>query len=432
MKKIIVLLTMLIPYFVTAQETGIKFEKGLSWSEVKEKAKMEHKNIFVDCYATWCAPCKQMDRETYVDGKVGELVNENFISVKVQMDSTANDDDFIKSWNVPKKQFKNLVNAYPTLLFFSSDGNNIIDREEGFSNAEKFITIIKKIIDPVKGYIALKKSFEQGKLDDEQLLKLNFWAGSNKDKDFETKVAVSYKRKFIDHRKPSEVIKRNGMLLFLEQNAQIFNFNDPLVKYMCDHSKEADKSLNANGYSQLFIDYLIKREMFKAVFDKNFQIISQNPDWKKIEKDISQKFGPVTAKRNVLTEQIYYYWKKKDFNTQVKYEYEQVEFRGVTEANYTTINDMIFNAVFNQNVNKNNLEKAIHYMEIILKRDSNNYHYVDTYANVLYKAGYKDKAIEQSERALALAQNDKRVDDLNYYKETLKKMKNDLPTWSLQ
>ncbi len=36
----------------------IHFENGLSWEQIKEKAKAEHKYIFVDCYATWCGPCK--------------------------------------------------------------------------------------------------------------------------------------------------------------------------------------------------------------------------------------------------------------------------------------------------------------------------------------------------------------------------------------
>jgi thiol:disulfide interchange protein len=42
---------------------GINFENNLSWEQVKEKAKAENKYIFVDCYATWCGPCKAMDKE---------------------------------------------------------------------------------------------------------------------------------------------------------------------------------------------------------------------------------------------------------------------------------------------------------------------------------------------------------------------------------
>ena len=60
---------------------GIKFEEGLSWEQVKQKAKTENKFIFVDCYATWCAPCKMMDKYVYQNDTVGEFVKDKFIYV---------------------------------------------------------------------------------------------------------------------------------------------------------------------------------------------------------------------------------------------------------------------------------------------------------------------------------------------------------------
>ena len=75
---------------------GIRFEKGLSWQQVLEKAKAENKFIFVDCYATWCGPCKQMERDVYPVPQVEELYNDRFISVKMQMDSSKADDEWVK------------------------------------------------------------------------------------------------------------------------------------------------------------------------------------------------------------------------------------------------------------------------------------------------------------------------------------------------
>ncbi len=67
---------------------GIKFVNISNWNEVLLKAKNEGKYIFVDCFATWCGPCKEMDKNVYPMDKVGLLVNEKFISVRLQMDST--------------------------------------------------------------------------------------------------------------------------------------------------------------------------------------------------------------------------------------------------------------------------------------------------------------------------------------------------------
>lgn len=58
MKKLVLLLSFLVPILVHAQDTGIHFEHTLTWQQVQEKAKAENKYIFIDCFTTWCGPCK--------------------------------------------------------------------------------------------------------------------------------------------------------------------------------------------------------------------------------------------------------------------------------------------------------------------------------------------------------------------------------------
>src|SRR5580704_17038791 len=100
MRKIILIL--LFPLSAMAQ--GIHFEENSSWQQVQAKAKAEHKYIFMDCYATWCVPCKYMSKNVFTLPEVGDLVNENFISVSVQMDVTPKDNDTVKSWYADAKQ----------------------------------------------------------------------------------------------------------------------------------------------------------------------------------------------------------------------------------------------------------------------------------------------------------------------------------------
>src|SRR5205807_219920 len=92
MKRLLCSLIMYLPLLILAQEnTGIKWTEGLTWEQVKEKAKKENKYIFLDCFATWCGPCKLMDKEIYTNDTVGSYFNDKFISVKVQMDKAKND-----------------------------------------------------------------------------------------------------------------------------------------------------------------------------------------------------------------------------------------------------------------------------------------------------------------------------------------------------
>ncbi len=69
MKRLSSLMVFFIPLILFSQSDtsskGIKFEEGLNWQQVKEKAEKDQKYIFVDCYATRCAPCKQMEKEVY-------------------------------------------------------------------------------------------------------------------------------------------------------------------------------------------------------------------------------------------------------------------------------------------------------------------------------------------------------------------------------
>src|SRR5687768_7981314 len=129
MKKLLSLL-LLLPLFLMAQ--GIKFEEGLSWDQIKAKAKAEDKFIFIDCYATWCKPCKQMDKQVYIKDSVGNFMNGKFISLKIQIDSTKNDNDRTKSLyalaNFLLVQYR--ITGFPTYLLFSPQGK-VLNKDMG-------------------------------------------------------------------------------------------------------------------------------------------------------------------------------------------------------------------------------------------------------------------------------------------------------------
>jgi uncharacterized protein len=54
--------------------------------EAFEKAKRENKPILLDIGAVWCHWCHVMDRESYEDPEVAQIVNERFIAIKVDRD----------------------------------------------------------------------------------------------------------------------------------------------------------------------------------------------------------------------------------------------------------------------------------------------------------------------------------------------------------
>lgn len=88
MKKYIVGF-LLITNFAWAQTTPLppveEHPKGISfkhdaWETIKTMAQKEHKGIFVDCYTTWCGPCKMLSRYVFTNDTVGAFFNTNYIN----------------------------------------------------------------------------------------------------------------------------------------------------------------------------------------------------------------------------------------------------------------------------------------------------------------------------------------------------------------
>ncbi|MEX1240349.1 MAG: thioredoxin family protein [Cyclobacteriaceae bacterium] len=91
---------------------GIEFREG-SWEEITKEARGGGKIIFLDIYATWCAPCKALKRNTFSDGQVGGYFNSHFINVT--FDGEKGDGRLLA------RQYR--VAVYPTMLFIMPDGS---------------------------------------------------------------------------------------------------------------------------------------------------------------------------------------------------------------------------------------------------------------------------------------------------------------------
>ncbi len=92
---------------------GINFFEG-TLKEAIVKAKAENKCIFLDAYASWCVPCKTMDKEVYTDSTIGKYFNSKFISVRIEME---------KGDGPRLSKILTSIDGYPSLLFFGRDGN---------------------------------------------------------------------------------------------------------------------------------------------------------------------------------------------------------------------------------------------------------------------------------------------------------------------
>lgn len=111
----------------TYSEQGIKFFVG-TLQEGLEKAKAENKLLFVDCYTTWCGPCKFMRINTFTDTNLGNYMKDKYVSMAIDMEQP-------EGMIIAKKYG---IEAYPTLLFLDKYGR-VVNYQVGGIGAEALL-----------------------------------------------------------------------------------------------------------------------------------------------------------------------------------------------------------------------------------------------------------------------------------------------------
>lgn len=109
MKKLLLVFVGLLCSLVISAQTNFQ---ELSLEKAREQARAENKPIFLDCYTSWCGPCKMMANEVFTLKAAGDYFNKNFVCVKVDMEKGEGP--------TIGKQYG--VDAYPTFLIINADG----------------------------------------------------------------------------------------------------------------------------------------------------------------------------------------------------------------------------------------------------------------------------------------------------------------------
>lgn len=136
---------------------GIKFYEG-SLESAKIEAKKQNKFIFIDCYTTWCGPCKWLAKNVFTNQNVGKYYNQHFINYALDMEK-GEGKEFAKKYN---------VSAYPTLLFIDASGN-IQHRYVGACDTTTFIAIGKQALDTINNFGSLLRKYQKGERNPEFL-----------------------------------------------------------------------------------------------------------------------------------------------------------------------------------------------------------------------------------------------------------------------
>jgi len=431
------IIIVLIPILTRAQ--GIPFEQNLSWSEVRAKAKKENKYIFLDIFATWCVPCKMMEKQVYANDSVGAYFSSQFISVKVQMDQTKSDNAMVRSWYATADSLKTAydITAYPTILFLSPNGN-IVLKSVGYSSAQEFYELAIRAADPKENYTGLLREFNSNKLPLSRYASLAITAQKISDTANANRIAKAYKTEYLNTLTEDQV-KSKENLNFIVKFYNIVDSKDKSFNFLYEHPQKADSILGTEGISQSIVNIVItKEEAFKYTGEKEnpkSEVMNSTkiiePDWKKMKKNISSKYNLQVAENIVLSSKLRWYESKKDWSNFVETAIQQLEAKkqDTSENGRIAINSTAYSIIFKYSNNPRIIDKGISWMKVILKHNPSRYSWIDTYANLLYKRGRKNEAIVYQKKAVELA---KTKDEADYQelKSNLTKMIQGKPTWT--
>jgi len=115
-----------------SSDSGGLFEK-LTVEEALKKAQEQNKLVFIDFYADWCGPCRQMDRETFSDPKIQEWLRQRFVCIKINHDHNK---ELVRKYG---------VRSLPTFVLLTADGNQL-PSVTGGSSPERFKARIESVL----------------------------------------------------------------------------------------------------------------------------------------------------------------------------------------------------------------------------------------------------------------------------------------------
>lgn len=126
--------------------TGSSADEGqwLDYSAALKKAGESKRMVLVDVYTDWCGWCKKMDRDVYGDSKVRAVLDEFFVTAK--LDAEAATKHAFQGQMATEREIAKAygITGYPTTVFLTETGEPITVLP-GYIPKETFLNVLEYI-----------------------------------------------------------------------------------------------------------------------------------------------------------------------------------------------------------------------------------------------------------------------------------------------
>jgi len=368
---------------------GMKFFEG-TWDQLKAEAKKQHKPFMVDCYTSWCGPCKMMATKIFPQKEVGDFYNANFICYSLDMEK-GEGPDVSKTYG---------VKVYPTLIYFNPEGE-MMHRVSGGLPANDLLEEGRMALDPQNNFVGRIKRFNAGEKDTVFLLELIALARYADDDVLEKALNTYW-----------NVVPEKD--LYSNVNWERFkildnNINSPEYYYVKSH-----KAAFSTKYGE---DEITKTLLEKAAYSIQRAAETGNEKLMKQAKAILDSSNMDDVVKFASQGELMFYKSTGDIKKFGMLARKYVD--KYAKDNADELNNMAFEAATG-NDDTELLHDAEKWSEQSIKIKKG-YANMDIYAHILYKLGKKVDAAKTANEALAIAQQEHA--DPKSTNELLEKMK---------
>ncbi len=128
------------------KQTKSKADSEIQWvalDDLQELNKKEPRKVFIDIYATWCGPCKLMDKKTFADPTIVQYVNDHYYAVKLNGEGKKQVNIFGKTMTEAELAYTFKIRGYPSIVFMD-ESMQPYEPVAGYIPAQNFIKMLKQ------------------------------------------------------------------------------------------------------------------------------------------------------------------------------------------------------------------------------------------------------------------------------------------------
>lgn len=410
---------------------GIIFEKS-GYEEVRKQAKENGKLIFIDFYTTWCGPCKSLSKNVFTQKEVGDYFNSHFLCLKI--DAEREGKELAKKYD---------VSSFPTMIFLNDKGE-VVNRIVGLQDAPKLIAKAKDAntgLDNPNSMINLKKRYVSGERNeaflkryiDELILNredpsliIEEYLGVQKS----MKESSSKMMEFLLNNGDFLVVGGNAERIYVE-NKDVYmaiatsreekNLTNLYYKMLRKVQQAALKNKDAKKY-ELFIDRwvkLSKRPPYQDYNDLCLDLLLIKDEKAAYQKKAIVYLDSIVSSRSI--EEIRETDRKLCRENAHRFYFgDSSAYVNITANRQISAIEKIGNELMNSSdrIKLKHFTRWIEHGKILIPGDYRIYNFE---ANLMYRYGKKEKAIEMKENVLSLITKKDKV--YPYIEEGLQKMK---------